>query len=132
MLDIEGNQREIIDARQRVVMRYAYDVLGNRVYQHSLEAGARWVLNDASGKPIRAWDERGHTFRSAYDALRRPLQSFVTGADSADPQGELLTERRVYGEQHPQAAAANLRGQLYLLIRPGRSSVIRSTSRATR
>ena len=95
-------------------MRYAYDLLGNCVHQPSMEAGARWMLNDVAGKPIRTWDSRGHSFRTEYDPLRRPLRSFVTGADSVDPNQELLTERLVYGEQHPEAELRNLRGRLYL------------------
>ncbi len=39
-LDIEGNQRTISDAKGRVVMRYDYDMLGNRIHQASMEAGA--------------------------------------------------------------------------------------------
>ena len=65
VFDIEGNQREIIDAKDRVVMRYDYDMLGNRVHQASMEAGARWMLNDVAGKPLYAWDDRGHRFRSS-------------------------------------------------------------------
>ena len=45
-LDIEGNQRAVIDAlldpitgKGRVVMRYDYDMLGNRIHQASMEAG---------------------------------------------------------------------------------------------
>jgi RHS repeat-associated protein len=72
------------------------------------------MLNDVSGNPIRAWDSRGHSFRTNYDPLRRPLRSFVTGANPAQPTQELLTERLVYGEQHPEAEAGNLRGALYL------------------
>ncbi len=120
-LDIEGNQREVRDAidqngdvRGRIVMRYDYDMLGNRIHQASMEAGERWMLNDVVGNPIRAWDSRGHSFRTEYDPLRRPLRSFVTGADPANPDQELLTERLVYGEQHPQAERRNLRGVLYL------------------
>ncbi|WP_337287739.1 SpvB/TcaC N-terminal domain-containing protein [Candidatus Methylomirabilis sp.] len=128
-LDIEGNQREvrdaikkgidpqgneIVDERGRVVMRYDYDMLGNRIHQGSMEAGERWMLNDATGKPIRAWDSRGHIFRMAYDPLRRPVRSFVTGADRDHPDLELLAERLVYGEQHPEDEARNLRGKLYL------------------
>ena len=79
-LDIEGNQRAVLDERrlptghvrageleQRIVMRYAYDMLGNRIHQISMEAGARWMLNDVAGKPIRAWDSRGHHFITTYD-----------------------------------------------------------------
>ncbi|MCK1642487.1 VCBS repeat-containing protein [Bradyrhizobium sp. 157] len=120
-LDIEGNQREVRDAieqagdlRGRIVMRYAYDMLSSRIYQLSMEAGARWMLNDAAGKAIRSWDSRGHGFRVEFDPLRRPLRTLVTGADPANSSQELLTERLVYGEQHPQAELLNLRGKLYL------------------
>ena len=122
-LDIEGNQREIrdsiiqnSDAQGRIIMRYDYDMLGNRIHQLSMEAGARWMLNDVTGKPIRAWDSRGHTLRMEYDPLRRPLRSFVIGANPFDPSQELLTERMVYGEPHPENELRNLRGKLYLHI----------------
>src|SRR5262249_28361171 len=75
-LDIEGNQRAVRDTIEqagdplgRVVMRYDYDMLGGRIHQLSMEAGARWMLNDVAGKSIRAWDSRGHNFTTAYDAL---------------------------------------------------------------
>ena len=93
-LDIEGNQREVIDARERIVMRYDYDMLSNHIHQASMEAGARWMLNDVSGKPIYAWDSRGHRFHTIYDALRRPLEVHLRSDD--DP--ELLVDRIVYGE----------------------------------
>jgi len=117
-LDIEGNQRSVTDALLqdallRKVMTYDYDMLSNRIHQASMEAGERWMLNDVAGKPIRAWDSRDHTFRTEYDPLRRPLRSFITGAAPATPNQELLTERLVYGEQHPEAEQRNLRGVLY-------------------
>lgn len=120
-LDIEGNQRAVRDAivqagdpLGRIVMRYAYDLLGHRIHQASMEAGERWTLNDAAGKPLRAWDSRGHDFATDYDVLRRPLRTRVTGADPADPGQALLTERIVYGEQHPAAEACNLWGTAWL------------------
>jgi len=120
-LDIEGNQRAVRDAieqagdpRGRIVMRYDYDMLGHRIRQSSMEAGERWTLSDAAGKPLRAWDSRGHDFRTGYDPLRRPLRTAVRGADEADPVRELVTDRLVYGEQHPQAEQHNLRGKLHL------------------
>ena len=97
-LDIEGNQRAVRDAIKhteardaagnpvvvddplgRIGMRYAYDMLGNRIHQLSMEAGARWMLNDVAGKPIRAWDSCGHNFTTTYDALRRPVEQTVRG-----------------------------------------------------
>jgi RHS repeat-associated protein len=122
-LDIEGNQREVRDAkvqnedaRGRIVMQYDYDMLGNQIHQLSMEAGERWVLNDVAGNVIRSWDSRDHTFRTEYDPLRRSLRSFVLGADTANPSKEVLTERLVYGEQHPEDELLNLnlRGELYL------------------
>ena len=47
-LDIEGNQRTVLDAEDRAVMVYEYDMLGNRVRQASMDAGERRMLNNAS------------------------------------------------------------------------------------
>ena len=35
-------------------MRYAYDLLGNRIHQRSMEAGDRWTISDVAGNPIRS------------------------------------------------------------------------------
>ena len=87
VLDIEGDQREVIDALGRVVMRYDYDMLKARIHQASMEAGERWALNDATGKPIRGWNSRNYVSRAEYDALHRPLKSYVQGGDpSSRPQ----------------------------------------------
>jgi RHS repeat-associated protein len=133
-LDIEGNQRAVLEERQlpvnhlptrsieqRIVMRYAYDMLGSRTHQLSMEAGARWMLNDVAGKPIRAWDSRGHNFTTSYDALRRPTRQYVRGTFSnpnplqpnsdlrtlnpGDPLG-LLVDEITYGEPPLNASAA--------------------------
>jgi RHS repeat-associated protein len=115
-LDIEGNQREVIDARDRIVMRYDYDLLGNQIHSSSMEAGERWTLNDVSGKPIRAWDSRGHVFRTEYDVLRRPLRSFVQGDDPQNPMSEILFERTEYGEGQPNDIQNNLRTRVVRLF----------------
>jgi hypothetical protein len=78
VFDIEGAQRAVIDARDRVVMCYDYDMLGARIHQASMEAGERWMLNDVTGKPIRVWDSRRFIRRMTYDGLRRPIGLFVT------------------------------------------------------
>ena len=131
-LDIEGNQRAVRDANKNaqdglgnvvidqqghIVMRYAYDMLGNRIYQISMETGARWVLNDVTGKPVRAWDSRGHNFTSTYDALRRSIAQEVRGttADS-DPRTlnrDLLVDKIIYGESLANPEALNLRTRVY-------------------
>ncbi len=121
LLDIEGNQQEVHDARNLSVMTYDYSMLSQQIHQTSMDAGQRWMLSDVTGKPIRAWDSRGHTFRNTYDELRRPVRSFVIGADEANPNREILFERIMYGDgKDPalnltptQILAANLRGKPY-------------------
>jgi RHS repeat-associated protein len=112
-LDIEGNQRTIRDSVAqngdslgRIVVRYYYDMLGKRVRQASMEAGERWMLNDVTGKPIRAWDSRDFTRRIPYDELRRPTGLFVT-----ENGVERLAERTVYGES--QGTARNHRTRVF-------------------
>lgn len=130
-LDIEGNQREVRDERrlpdaqdlplgaveQRVVMRYAYDMLGHRIHQLSMEAGERWVLNDVAGQPIRAWDSRGHDFSTAYDLLRRPVEQRVRGTSGeSDPRTRdhaVLFDKIEYGEALPNAEELNVRTRVF-------------------
>lgn len=110
-LDIEGNQREVKDAKDRIVMRYDYDMLSNRIHQASMEAGERWMLNDVPGKPLYAWDSRNHRFRTAYDPLRRPTDSFLSEGGGA----EMRVGQTIYGEAHPNYAnpeTRNLRGKV--------------------
>ncbi len=140
-LDIEGNQRVVRDERrlpvnhlptgaisQRIVMRYAYDMLGNRIHQINMEAGARWMLGDVAGKPIRAWDSRGHNFTTKYDALRRPIEQTVRGTFSdpdplkpnSDPRTlnrDILVDKIEYGEPPPNATDAQKREAQRLNLR---------------
>ncbi|WP_228779271.1 SpvB/TcaC N-terminal domain-containing protein [Methylobacter sp. BlB1] len=144
-LDAEGKPLWIRDARKNRVMQYinppvknnqatdpvtdftpCYDITGNLLFQHSMDAGDRWMLNDAAGKPMLAWDSRGHTFRTDYDALHRPIGSFVRGADPEDPDKIIQFEKVIYGDtpnnglfvdpDHPendQTKQLNLRGKPY-------------------
>ena len=104
-LDIEGNQRAVRDAIVqdgdaigRIVMRYDYDMLGNRIHQASMEAGERWMLNDVAGKPICGWDSRDHGFAPTYDVLRRPTEVYLQEGSAS----ELLVGKTVYGESQAE------------------------------
>jgi RHS repeat-associated protein len=119
LLDIEGNQREVIDAKDRIVMRYDYGIAGpaedqkkegaqNRVHQASMDAGERWMLNDVTGKPVYAWDSRNQQFRTGYDPLRRPTDAFLQ--EGTNP--EQLIGGTVYGESRANPDANNLRGKV--------------------
>jgi hypothetical protein len=107
-LDIESNQLSVTDALGRTVMRYGYDMLKNRIHQASMEAGERWMLNDVTGKPLCGWDSRSHRFRTAYDLIRRPTNSFLRDGASS----EILVGRSIYGESRPNPEANNLRGKV--------------------
>ena len=80
-IDTEGNLRTVTDARDNTVMQYKYDMLGNLVYQNSMDAGQRWLLTNILGKPLRTWDERDHEFQYFYDIAQRPTHSKVIGGD---------------------------------------------------
>ncbi len=108
-LDIEGNQRSVIDALDRIVMTYDYDMLGNRIRQASMEAGEHWMLNDVAGKPIFGWDSRDHRLHTTYDVLRRPTEVNLQEGGGR----EQLVGKTVYGESQPDPEANNLRGKLY-------------------
>lgn len=110
-LDIEGNLRTVTDARGNVVMQYQYDMLGNKIYQHSMDAGQRWLLMNILGNPLRTWDERNHEFRYFYDTLHRPTQSQVIGGDGDTPLNHIF-DRIFYGESEPDPELKNLRGQV--------------------
>ena len=143
-LDTEGKPLWIRDARGNLVMQHitpvkstrsaddpteniparsvpCYDIAGNLLFQHSMDAGDRWMLFDAAGKPAFAWDsnqrqddsgaviDEARLFFTGYDALHRPIEQWLTINKDA-PQ---LIERFTYGEQLLDAQERNLRGQLH-------------------
>lgn len=124
-LDIEGNLRVVRDAIAqagdalgRIVMRYDYDLLGRRIHQLSMEAGGRWMLDDAAGQAIRTWNSRGHTFATRHDALRRPVSQTVRGhSDDPDPrlrERDMVIDLIEYGEDVPDPGGRlNLRTRAY-------------------
>ena len=116
VLDVAGNDIEAIDAVDRVVARSRFGLDRSRLHLASMDAGERWWLDDVLGNQVREWDSRSHCRRTEYDVLRRPVRMLVTGIDPDAPDREFLTERRVYGEQVPDAGAQNLRTRLALQL----------------
>ncbi len=106
-LDIEGNPQRLIDARGNAVMEWRYDMLGHQVMQTSMDAGKRWMLNNALGNPVKTWDERGHEYAHAYDKLHRPLSTILTKDGKAYTIGKIK-----YGEGEANDKDRNLRGQV--------------------
>lgn len=108
-LDVEGNQRRITDARGNRTVEQTFDLLGRKLRIVTADAGDVRTVPDVHDKTLRAFDARGLTVRHRYDALERPTHVFVRGPGGGE---EVLSERTIYGEQHPDAAQHNLRAKL--------------------
>jgi RHS repeat-associated protein len=122
-IDIQNKPLCVFDALGRHVMEFClrepsgaggflyvagYDVAGNQLYRNGMDGGERRTLDNVAGNPLRSWDARGFTVRMRYDVLQRPTHRFAARAGS----GEILSERYVYGERHPDATR-NLKGKLF-------------------
>jgi RHS repeat-associated protein len=93
-----------------------YDIAGNLLFQHSMDAGDRWTLPDAAGQPMLAWDfnvrntDDGTTtaerrlFEVRCDALRRPAEQWLTV--NSDPAA--LIEAFSYADTTDFTSAAGL------------------------
>lgn len=95
--DIEGNLRTVTDARGNITARYKYDMLGNMIYQNSMDAGQRWLLTNIMGGALRTWDERNYEFQYFYDILHRPVHSMILGGDGPVALNNIFS-RTIYGE----------------------------------
>ncbi len=90
-LDIGGRPTLVTDAKGREMTRHFY-AYKQPLYTQNIDSGKRWMVGDVAGKPIRAWNERGHSFRNTYDILQRPLEMFVTENNT-----EKMVQKQVYG-----------------------------------
>lgn len=134
-LDAEGKPLWIRDARGNLVMRYitgnrkdgpysfteaydfqphdyspCYDIAGNLLFQHSMDAADRWMLNDSAGQPLYAWDSRTNLLHTTYDVLRRPVTLELRNETHQD---WIVVGYTRYGEGVPDDKARNLRGKPY-------------------
>jgi RHS repeat-associated protein len=142
-LDAEGKPLWIRDARGNLVMQYitphkvnndpddempyrtdpttikriysvpCYDIAGNLLFQHSMDAGDRWMLMDAAGKPMLAWDlnDKGpgsavqrRMFHTEYDKLHRPTKQWL----KIDTAADALVEAFDHCDTAQPTGAANL------------------------
>jgi RHS repeat-associated protein len=144
-LDAEGKPLWIRDARHNLVVQYfvpalpdnaaidvlpagtvpGYDIAGNLLFQHSMDAGDRRLLADAAGQPLLSWDYNERTdattttvfnehrrFETGYDPLHRPAERILrVRDDNTGVTEKFVVERFRYGEEAPDNKAANLRGE---------------------
>ena len=108
-MDIEGQQLWIIDGLGRRIASYAYDLLSNRIFQASADAGDRWTLPEVAARPLRGWDSRGYAFRYGYDALRRQTHLFVRWTTARTNS----RSRSIYGEGALNDFRRNLRSKIF-------------------
>ncbi|MEI6347853.1 MAG: RHS repeat-associated core domain-containing protein, partial [Bacteroidota bacterium] len=101
-LDIAGRPTQVTDAKERAMTHHFY-AYKQPLSTQNIDSGKRWMVGDVAGKPIRAWDERGHSFRNTYDILQRPLEMFVT-----EDNTEKIVQKQVYGSD----ASVNNVGQI--------------------
>jgi hypothetical protein len=82
-----------------------YDMAGNLLYQHSMDAGDRWMVMDAAGKPMLAWDRNDRQVGTAlaledrryvtkYDSLHRLIEQWI----EIDGSTQYLLDRFEYEE----------------------------------
>jgi RHS repeat-associated protein len=109
-LDGAGEIIEVRDARGVLAGTQVRDAAGRVLQTESIDAGTQFALPDAAGRPLRHFTATGQVVTCRYDLLGRRTELIV-----ADPvtQTQRVAEYTVYGEEHPQAAARLLIGQMH-------------------
>jgi hypothetical protein len=95
---------QVIDPRRLTALTYRYDMLGNALFEHSIDAGERFTLRNARGQTIDVWDSRDVHTVCSYDENGRHTETRVDGALGLDN----IVERFVYGD-NPVVARAKLK-----------------------
>ncbi len=113
LLDIESNTKEVVDGRGLTQFVYRHDMLGNVIYQKSIDSGEQWMVNDVFGKTLFAWDTDLRRTYMEYDELHRPITKEVELFDDPEWGNRIVLERMVYGEAFVDATN-NLRGKLHI------------------
>ena len=115
-LDVVGNVLAVTDARGILTQDGVFDLRGRALKTTSPDAGETRVLHDVADQPLRSWRSGELETRTAYDALRRPVQQWVREGGAE----ERLVSTVVHGEAlGPADAAAVTAGNL-------RTRVVRS------
>lgn len=108
--DITGNVSRVVDPRGVTSAEHVRDLLGRALSTADVDTGTGITLPDVANVAVRNWTATGHEVWHDYDALRRPTGAWVR--DPGVPQPRLV-ELTVYGEGHPTAVPANLRGHVF-------------------
>lgn len=104
--DLTGRFSKVFDQAQREVCSGFTGMAGAPIASDSAEKGRRWIFQNLLGAMVKTWDEHGRQFRVEYDALHRPVSSFVQEVR----QPEVLFNHVLYGDRLPNAEQLNLLG----------------------
>jgi RHS repeat-associated protein len=111
-VDLTGRYVALYDQKQRQISSGFVGMTGLAIYGESAEKGRRWSFVNVLGGLVKSWDEHGRELRAEYDALHRPLSTFVKEGAAA----EALVQHVVYGDRHPNGEALNLLGTTHLVF----------------
>src|SRR5690606_5529171 len=108
--DLLSRYSKVYDQLGRKVTETYVNLLGASVYGKSAEKGERWVFTDVMGRLVRIWDNDTSEMYSTFDALHRPVSTYVREGAS-----EILFSHVVYGDLLPDsvAKAENMKGRSY-------------------
>ncbi len=109
-LDSTGTTVAVDDARGVRAAEQLNDAAGRVLRTRSADAGEQRALADAAGRQLRHWTAAGHLVSVRYDPLGRPTELAVRQPGAV---ADTLVEYTVYGEEHPQAPARYLIGQVH-------------------
>ena len=109
VFDTRGHKRKAVDAKNRVVEMYEYNIMGSIIRNQTMDSGKRWILPDINGSAFVSWDSRDQRVRVVSDALRRPVRRILQDRNGSSKTIEEIT----YGETQPQPEQCNLRGKVY-------------------
>ena len=91
-LDIAGRPLIVTDAKGRKMTQNTFG-MQQALKVFNIDSGTRYALADVAGKPLYAWHNREHQTRNTYDALQRPLATYLKEAAA----NEIKVQEQVYG-----------------------------------
>lgn len=106
-LDVQGFPYKVSDALGRLTSTSTFSICGAVLRETNLDSGTKWVLADASGKPVFTWNSRQQRFKTEYDRNKRTIGVHLKEGDS-----ECLVEKSIYGDTQPNPEMHNSRGRI--------------------
>ncbi len=110
IMDVVGNQLEVIDSNGNSASRVVYDLVGRPLKTVSNDAGTSYGLLTIDNQSAISWLPAGHRVRMEYDQFRRPRYLWLQENVSSN---EIIKEATQYGNEHPSPEANNMKGQVW-------------------